>query len=168
MKIKIKQTAINKIKKMSKEELITIINDICEINDDVVKYLNNTLTNTKLDYNFYIKRISSVLGVNYYNYPKALEIYENVKKTSKDYEGLSEIGLTLLEMLIDDFNSGSFVQKKLDNLIMIAEDVCNDISCVEDNLKYQQKFKLIISDEFVSEFLFDIFYDYFPEFAFDE
>ena len=70
--MKLKQTVINKIKKMSKEELIAVINDICEINDDIVKYLNNNLTNTKLDYKFYIKRIDSALGVKNYNYPRII------------------------------------------------------------------------------------------------
>ena len=49
--MKLKNGVINKLSKMSKEELFGLINNLCDSNDEVVSYLNNVLTNTKIDAN---------------------------------------------------------------------------------------------------------------------
>ena len=51
---------------MSKEELFGLINNLCDSNDEVVSYLNNVLTITKVDSNKYIARIEKCLkGCNF-------------------------------------------------------------------------------------------------------
>ena len=38
--MKLKKSVTNKLSKMSKEELLGLINDLCDSNDEVVSYLN--------------------------------------------------------------------------------------------------------------------------------
>lgn len=49
--MKLKNSVTNKLNKMSQEELIGLINNLCDSNEEVVSYLNNVLTNTKVDAN---------------------------------------------------------------------------------------------------------------------
>ena len=59
--MKLKNSVINKLSKISKEELFELINNLCDSNDEVVSYLNNVLTNTKIDANKYIVKIEKCL-----------------------------------------------------------------------------------------------------------
>ena len=59
--MKLKTSVLNKVNKMTKDDLINLINNLCESNEDVVSYLNNVLTNTKVDANKYIARIKKML-----------------------------------------------------------------------------------------------------------
>ena len=52
--MKLKTSVLNKVNKMTKDDLINLINNLCESNEDVVSYLNNVLSNSKIDSEKYI------------------------------------------------------------------------------------------------------------------
>ena len=56
--MKLKTNVKNKIGKMNREELVNLIEELCQCNDDVVAYLNNVLTNTKLDVDKLLRQIN--------------------------------------------------------------------------------------------------------------
>ena len=55
--MKLKTSVLNKVNKMTKDDLINLINNLCESNEDVVSYLNNVLSNSKIDSEKYITKI---------------------------------------------------------------------------------------------------------------
>ena len=83
--MKLKNGVINKLSKMSKEELFGLINNLCDSNDEVVSYLNNVLTNTKIDANKYIVKIEKCFEGCNFKVDKAMDVYLTLRKTTIDY-----------------------------------------------------------------------------------
>ena len=148
---------------MNKEELITLINELCECNDDVVGYLNNTLTNTKLDAEKILRQIGKCFEGCNFKVDKAINLYFTARKTSKDYNALSEIGLLLLQSLIWDFELGNYSQSRYKRIEKVVPLVCEDISKTMPNIEYRICYEELISNEFLYDMMTDIYYSYFSE-----
>ena len=161
--MKLKSNVKNKIIKMNKEELITLINELCECNDDVVGYLNNTLTNTKLDVEKILRQIGKCFEGCNFKVDKAMNLYLTTRKISNNHNALSEIGLLLLQSLIWDFELGNYSQSGYKRIEKVASLVCEDISKSAPNIEYRIAYEELISNDYLYDMMTDIYYNYFSE-----
>lgn len=97
-----------------------MINNLCNSNEEVVSYLNNVLTNTKVDANKYIARIEKCFEGSNFKVDNAMEIYLVLRKTTIDYNALSQVGLCLLNDLIFDFGLGDFSESRFKRISKIS------------------------------------------------
>lgn len=168
--MKLKNSVINKLSKMSKEELFELINNLCDSNDEVVSYLNNVLTNTKVDANKYIAKIEKCFEGCNFKVDKAMDIYLTLRKTTIDYNALSQVGLCLLNELIFDFGLGNFSESRFKRISKISSLVCEDISKATNNEEYRREYEalLLVEDEYLYEELIETYYIYFESRLDDE
>ena len=168
--MKLKNSVINKLSKMSKEELFELINNLCDSNDEVVSYLNNVLTNTKVDANKYIAKIEKCFEGCNFKVDKAMDIYLTLRKTTIDYNALSQVGLCLLNELIFDFGLGNFSESRFKKISKISEMVCDDISKTENNEEFRKQYEVLSLGEYdyLYEELNEIYYRYFENRLDDE
>ena len=163
--MELKVSVKKKINDMSREELLELLNNLCAVNDDVIKYLNNCIANTKINKEKYIARIGKCFNSYNINCREALDIYLNVKKITTDYAALSEIGLSLLDNLLWflDFGYSNNLVKKIDE---ISSMVCGDIARAVDNISLRITYENYLSrdlyDEIV-EIILNNYYCYFDE-----
>lgn len=161
--MKLKSNVKNKIIKMNKEELIMLINELCECNDDVVGYLNNTLTNTKLDVEKILRQIEKCFEGCNFKVDKAMNLYLTTRKISNNHNALSEIGLLLLQSLIWDFELGNYSQSSYKRIEKVASLVCENISKSAPNIEYRIAYEELISNYYLYDMMTDIYYNYFSE-----
>lgn len=168
--MKLKKSVTNKLSKMSKEELLGLINDLCDSNDEVVSYLNNVLTYTKVDANKYMVRIEKCFEGCNFKVDKAMDIYLALRKTTIDHNALSQVGLCLLNELIFDFGMGNFSDSRFKRISKISSLVCEDISKATNNEEYRREYEalLLVEDEYLYEELIEIYYIYFESRLDDE
>lgn len=164
--MQLKTSVFNKLNKMSKEELLSLINEMCDCNNDVSTYINNTLSKTKIDMDKIITKIEKCFnGINFKT-DKAMELYITTRKTTRDYNSLSEIGLCLLDCLIMDFGLGNFSDSRYKRIEKVADMVCEDIE-KSNNSEHKKKYIEIIENDDIHEFLYEMlietYYSYFSD-----
>ncbi|MCM1130411.1 MAG: hypothetical protein NC310_04705 [Roseburia sp.] len=165
----LKESVIKKLKAMGKEELLTLLLEICDANEDVIKYLNNTLCKSKIDSEKYINQIEKCFrGINF-RVDKAINIYTTLRKTTKEYSALSEVGLTLLNELLLDYDMGNMTRSHIKRIEDISQMLCEDISKASNNEGYRRQYEsLSIGDELVYDILSQVYYGYFEFYLDDE
>lgn len=168
--MKLKTSVLNKVNKMTKDDLINLINNLCESNEDVVSYLNNVLSNSKIDSEKYITKIEGCFKGCNFKVDKALDLYLTLRKTTNDYNALSQIGLCLLNELIFDFGLGNFSESRFKKISKISEMVCDDISKTENNEEFRKQYEVLSLGEYdyLYEELNEIYYRYFENRLDDE
>ena len=168
--MKLKTSVLNKVNKMTKDDLINLINNLCESNEDVVSYLNNVLSNSKIDSEKYITKIEGCFKGCNFKVDKALDLYLTLRKTTNDYNALSQIGLCLLNELIFDFGLGNFSESRFKKISKISEMVCDDISKTENNEEFRKQYEVLSLGEYdyLYEELNEIYYMYFENRLDDE
>ena len=168
--MKLKTSVLNKVNKMAKDDLINLINNLCESNEDVVSYLNNVLSNSKIDSEKYITKIEGCFKGCNFKVDKALDLYLTLRKTTNDYNALSQIGLCLLNELIFDFGLGNFSESRFKKISKISEMVCDDISKTENNEEFRKQYEVLSLGEYdyLYEELNEIYYRYFENRLDDE
>ena len=161
--MKLKTSVLNKVNKMTKDDLINLINNLCESNEDVVSYLNNVLSNSKIDSEKYITKIEGCFKGCNFKVDKALDLYLTLRKTTNDYNALSQVGLCLLNELIFDFGLGNFSESRFKRISKISSLVCEDISKATNNEEYRREYEalLLVEDEYLYEELIETYYIYF-------
>ena len=155
---------------MNKEELLGLIHNLCDSNDEVVSYLNNVLINTKIDANKYITKIEKCFEDCNFKVDKAMDVYLTLRKTTIDYNALSQVGLCLSNELIFDFGMGNFSDSRFKRISNISSLVCEDISKATDNEEYRREYEalLLVEDEYLYEELIETYYVYFDSRLDDE
>ena len=168
--MKLKTSVLNKVNKMTKDDLINLINNLCESNEDVVSYLNNVLSNSKIDSEKYITKIEGCFKGCNFKVDKALDLFLTLRKTTNDYNALSQIGLCLLNELIFDFGLGNFSESRFKKISKISEMVCDDISKTENNEEFRKQYEVLSLGEYdyLYEELNEIYYMYFENRLDDE
>ena len=159
--MKLKTNVKNKIGKMNREELVNLIEELCQCNDDVVTYLNNVLTTTKLDVDKLLRQINRCFEGCNFKVDNAIDIYLTSRKTTKDYDALSRIGLLLLQGLIWDFDLGNYSRPKFNKIENITPLVLEDISKVSLNKEYRLVFEELMENECLYDMMQDCYYSYF-------
>lgn len=161
--MKLKNSVVNNLNKMSKEELIVLIRNLCDSNEEVVTYLNNVLSNVKVNAEKYISKIEKCFEGCNFKVDKAMEIYLTLRKTMIDYNVLSEVGLCLLNELIFDFGMGNFSESRFKRISKISELVCEDISKATNNEVYRREYEnlLLGEDEYLYEELIQTYFMFF-------
>lgn len=157
--MKLKKTIENKIKKMNNNELIILINELCDINEDNIKYLNNSLSNASINVDKEINKIDKCFYSVNINLNKALNIYWELNRTYKDYKGICEIGLHLLENI--DMFYDCYIDNIFEIIFELSESICSNILKINDNSIYINRIKDIL-DKFEYEGLFEL-YSYFDD-----
>lgn len=157
-----KKSIEKRINKMNNDELLSLIYELCEINEDNIKYINNSLSNATINVDKEINKIDKCFYSNTIKLNKALGIYWELNRTYKDYKGLSEIGLALLE-LINMFYE-FYEDKILDIVLELSNSLCSNILKTQDNSIYIARIKKILcSSEF--EELVELYYSYFNNYG---
>ena len=157
--MKLKKTIENKIKKMNNNDLIILINELCDINEDNIKYLNNSLSNASINVDKEINKIDKCFYSVNINLNKALNIYWELNRTYKDYKGICEIGLHLLENI--DMFYDCYLDSIFEIIFELSESICSNILKINDNSIYINRIKDIL-DKFEYEGLFEL-YSYFDD-----
>lgn len=161
--MELKKNIGTKINNLSKDELLSLINTICEKNEDVVKFLNNYYSNKKVNVQKYLEQIEKCFSGSTIKRDKAIENFKELDKTYNDYDALSQVGLSLLSYLIDDYNMGSYSQSLAKKIAEIAYETCASIAKV-DNEEYRSDYKaLMFNDDYLDEMLNDAYYSYFDD-----
>lgn len=161
--MELKKNIETRISNLSKEELLLLINTICEKNEDVVKFLNNYYSNKKVDVQKYLDKIEKCFFGSTVKRDKAIEIFKELDKTCNDYDALSQVGLSLLSYLIDDYNMGCQSQSLAKKIVEIAYETCANIAKL-DNDEYRSDYKaLMFNDDYLDEMLTDAYYLYFDD-----
>lgn len=161
--MELKKNIETKINNLSKDELLSLINTICAKNENVVKFLNNYYSNKKVDVQKYLEQIENCFSSNYVKRDKAIEIFNELDKTCNDYDALSQVGLSLLSYLIDDYNMGCQSQSLAKKIAEIAYETCASIAEV-DKEEYRSDYKaLMFIDDYLDEMLTDAYYSYFDD-----
>lgn len=157
--MKLKKTIENKIKKMNNNELIILINELCDINEDNIKYLNNSLSNASINVDKEINKIDKCFYSVNINLNKALNIYWELNRTYKDYNGICDVGLHLLENI--DMFYDCYLDSIFEIIFELSESICSNILKINDNSIYINRIKDIL-DKFEYEELFEL-YSYFDD-----
>ena len=157
--MKLKKTIENKIKKMNNNDLIILINELCDINEDNIKYLNNSLSNASINVDKEINKIDKCFYSVNINLNKAFNIYWELNRTYKDYKGICEIGLHLLENI--DMFYDCYLDSIFEIIFELSESICSNILKINDNSIYINRRKDIL-DKFEYEGLFEL-YSYFDD-----
>ena len=142
---------LSKLEKLSKEELLELFKEIIDANEDVLIYLNNKNKNKKLNYQKeYTKllRLSTKEGILY---------YYKLTKNYNDYNTLAELGIDLLDDIINNYNYK--FEKDVEN---IGDLVCKYISYTNNN-ELKESFLALSYNEIYGEILTDIYYFYFSD-----
>ena len=157
--MKLKKTIENKIKKMNNNDLIILINELCDINEDNIKYLNNSLSNASINVDKEINKIDKCFYSVNINLNKALNIYWELNRTYKDYKGICDVGLHLLENI--DMFYDCYLDSIFEIIFELSESICSNILKINDNSIYINRIKDIL-DKFEYEELFEL-YSYFDD-----
>lgn len=163
--MELKANVKKKINNMSREELLELLNNLCAVNDDVIKYVNNCLTNTKINIEKYIDKIGKCFNSYNINCQKAIDIYLDVKKITTDYAALSDIGLSLLDNLfwfLDFGYSNNLVKKIYEISLMVCEDIARTIDNISLRITYENFLSRTLNEE-ILEILLNNYYCYFDE-----
>lgn len=161
--MELKKNIETRISNLSKEELLLLISTICEKNEDVVKFLNNYYSNKKVEVQKYLDKIEKCFFGSTVKRDKAIEIFKELDKTCNDYDAISQVGLSLLSYLIDDYNMGCQSQSLAKKIAEIAYETCASIAEV-DNEEYRSDYKaLMFIDDYLDEMLTDAYYSYFDD-----
>ncbi len=157
--MKLKKTIENKIKKMNNNDLIILINELCDINEDNIKYLNNSLSNASINVDKEINKIDKCFYSVNINLNKALNIYWELNRIYKDYKGICEVGLHILENI--DMFYDCYIDNIFEIIFELSDSICNNILKINDNSIYINRIKDIL-DKFEYEGLFEL-YSYFDD-----
>lgn len=157
--MKLKKTIENKIKKMNNNDLIILINELCDINEDNIKYLNNSLSNASINVAKEIDKIDKCFFSININLNKALNIYWELNRTYKDYNGICDVGLHLLENI--DMFYDCYIDNIFEIIFELSESICSNILKINNNSIYINRIKNIL-DNFEYEGLFEL-YSYFDD-----
>jgi len=140
--MKLTKKSIDYINKLNEEELRKLIFELTE-NEDVSDYLNNKISNKKIDNEKYIDKIEKLLYSVRPNVNEAIEIYYSLKRKYKDINSLVEVGLALFSGLINYADAGNYNTSLSRRITKVVDLLCNDISQIEDNTKYREDFEEI-------------------------
>lgn len=142
---------LSKLEKLSKEELLELFKEIIDVNEDVLIYLNNKNKNKKLNYQ---KEYTKLLRLST---KEGILSYYKLTKNYNDYNTLAELGIDLLDDIINNYNYK--FEKDVEN---IGDLVCKYISYTNNN-ELKESFLALSYNEIYGEILTDIYYFYFSD-----
>jgi len=157
------ETLLKKLEKKNKEELLLLIKELCDNNEDNVKYLKSFYS-SKDNSEKHFRKIDRFLKGSVIRLKESKDYFNNIIKTTANKIEIAKTGIYYLESLIDVFEYSINTEKEYDLFYDVLDLTCSIVNKITCNEQYVKEIYDIICRfpiEIDCSDLFSVFYYYF-------
>ena len=162
--MRIKDSVLEKINDMNKEELLSLLIEMSNSNDDMILYLNYKYSIAKVDVDEYIALVDKCYQDERKS-DEALNIYLRLRKICTDFDAICQVGIYVLDEILFDLGTKKNKNIVYDRIKKVSKKLCYDMYKLESNYNYRLEYETLMRgvDEHAYEYMLDSYYDYFKE-----